>query len=125
MTHEIYCFRSATSNVHIIKFLTLYVYITSKNGIIRTLFIYIYIYIYIYIQGIHKRIVRIQNLTRNLFLTSHGHNVHRHSGKCPSFSCATSSSLLMLTAGLRGQFPRWRRSRKRLSLCSVLRCPDL
>ena len=32
---------------------------------------------------------------------------------------------LMLTAGLRGQFPRWRRSRKRLSVCSVLRCPDL
>ena len=26
---------------------------------------------------------------------------------------------------LRGQFPRWRRSRKRLSVCSVLRCPDL
>ena len=32
---------------------------------------------------------------------------------------------LMLTARLRGQFPRWRRSRKRLSVCSVLRCPDL
>ena len=32
---------------------------------------------------------------------------------------------LMLTAGLRGQIPRWRRSRKRLSVCSVLRCPDL
>ena len=32
---------------------------------------------------------------------------------------------LVLTAGLRGQFPRWRRSRKRLSVCSVLRCPDL
>ena len=47
------------------------------------------------------------------------------SGNCPSFSCATSSSLLMLTAGPQGQFPRWRRSRKRLSLCSVLRCPDL
>ena len=43
------------------------------------------------------------------------------SGNCPSFSCATSSSLLMLTAGPRGQFPRWRRSRKRLSVCSVLR----
>jgi hypothetical protein len=28
-------------------------------------------------------------------------------------------------ASLRGQFPRWRRSRKRLSACSVLRCPDL
>ena len=26
---------------------------------------------------------------------------------------------------LRGQFPRWCRSRKRLSVCSVLRCPDL
>ena len=33
--------------------------------------------------------------------------------------------LLVLTAGLRGQFPRWRRSRKRLSVCSVLRFPDL
>ena len=32
---------------------------------------------------------------------------------------------LMLAAGLRGQFPRWRRSRKRLSVCSVLRCSDL
>ena len=32
---------------------------------------------------------------------------------------------LVLTAGLRGQFPRRRRSRKRLSVCSVLRCPDL
>ena len=32
---------------------------------------------------------------------------------------------LVLTAGMRGQFPRWRRSRKRLSVCSVLRCPDL
>ena len=41
----------------------------------------------------------------------------------PSFSCATSS--LMLTAVPRGQFPRWRCSRKRLSVCSVLRCPDL
>jgi len=47
------------------------------------------------------------------------------SGNCPSFSCATNSLLLMLTAGPRGQFPRWCRSRKRLSVWSVLRCPDL
>jgi len=33
-------------------------------------------YIYIYIQGIHKRMVRFQKLTRNLFLTLHVHNVH-------------------------------------------------
>jgi hypothetical protein len=29
------------------------------------------------IQGIHKRMLRFQKLTRNLFLTLHGHNVHR------------------------------------------------
>jgi len=34
-------------------------------------------------------------------------------GNCPSFSCATSSSLLMLTAGPRGHFPKWRRSKRR------------
>ena len=32
---------------------------------------------------------------------------------------------LVLTVGLQGQFPRWRHSRKRFSVCSVLRCPDL
>jgi hypothetical protein len=31
----------------------------------------------------------------------------------------------MLTAGPCGKFPRWRRSSRRLSVCSVLRCPDL
>jgi RsiW-degrading membrane proteinase PrsW (M82 family) len=35
----------------------------------------IYIYIYIYI-GCLKRMVRFQKLTRNLFLTLHGQNVH-------------------------------------------------
>jgi len=29
------------------------------------------------IQGVHKTMVRFQKLTRNLFLTLHGHNVHR------------------------------------------------
>jgi len=76
------------------------------------------------IQGIHKRMVRFQKLTRNLFLTLPGSTTFTvSSGNCPSFSCANSSSLLMLTAGPRGQFPRWRRSRKGLSVCSVLRCP--
>ena len=32
---------------------------------------------------------------------------------------------LVLTAGQRGRFSRWRRSKKRLSVYSVLRCPDL
>jgi hypothetical protein len=30
-----------------------------------------------YIQGVHKKTVQFQTLTRNLFLTLHGHNVHR------------------------------------------------
>jgi hypothetical protein len=43
------------------------------------------------VQGIHKRIVRFQKLTRNLFLTLHGHNVHRQQRQLSKF--------LMLTAG--------------------------
>ena len=37
------------------------------------------------IQGIHKRMARFQKLTRNLFLTLHGHNVHRHQRQLPKF----------------------------------------
>jgi hypothetical protein len=45
------------------------------------------------------------------------------SENCSSFSCGTSSSLVMLTAGPRDHFTRWRRIMRRLSVCSVLRCP--
>ena len=48
---------------------------------------------------------RFQKLTRNLS-TYTGTTYTVSSSICPSFSCATSSSLLMLTAGPRGQFPR-------------------
>ena len=37
------------------------------------------------IQGIHKRMVQIQKLTRNLFLTLHGHNVHRQQRQMSKF----------------------------------------
>ena len=37
------------------------------------------------IQGMHKRMVRFQKLTRNLFLTLHGHNVHRQQRQLPKF----------------------------------------
>ena len=37
------------------------------------------------IQGIHKRIVRFQKLTRNLFLTLHGHDVHRQQRQLSKF----------------------------------------
>ena len=78
-----------------------------------------------YIQDIHKRMVQFQTLTRNLFFALHGHNVHRQQRQLSKFLMRYSSSLLMLTAGPRDQFPRWRRSRRRLSVCSVLRRPDL
>ena len=51
------------------------------------------------IQGIHTRMERFQKLTRNLFLTLHSTTYTISSSNYPSFSCATSSSLLMLTAG--------------------------
>ena len=35
--------------------------------------------------SIHKRMVRFQKLTRNLFLTLHGHNVHRQQRQLSKF----------------------------------------
>ena len=37
------------------------------------------------IQGIHKRMARFQKFTRNLFLTLHGHNVHRQQRQLSTF----------------------------------------
>jgi len=40
---------------------------------------------YVYIQGIHKRMVRFQKLTRNSFLTLHGQNLHRQQRQLSKF----------------------------------------
>jgi hypothetical protein len=37
------------------------------------------------IQGIHKRMVQFQKLTRNLFINFHGHNVHRQQRQLSKF----------------------------------------
>jgi calcineurin-like phosphoesterase family protein len=37
------------------------------------------------VQSIHKRMVRFQKLTRNLFLTLHGHNLHRQQRQLSKF----------------------------------------
>ena len=47
------------------------------------------------IQCVYEWMVQFQKLTINLFLTLHRHNVHRQQRQLSSFSCATSSSLLM------------------------------
>jgi hypothetical protein len=53
---------------------------------------------YIYIQGIHKRMLHLQKLTKNLFLTLHGHNVHRQQRQLSRFLLlsATGSSKLCM-----------------------------
>jgi hypothetical protein len=68
---------------------------------------------------------RFQKLIKNNFSPYTSTTYTFSSGYCPKFSSATSSSLLMLTAGPLDQFPGWRRGRRRLSVYSVLRCPDL
>jgi len=40
---------------------------------------------YLNIQGVHKRVVLFQKLTRNLFLTLYGHNVHRQQRQLSKF----------------------------------------
>jgi hypothetical protein len=40
---------------------------------------------YAYIQGVHKGMVQFQNLTINLFLNLHGHNVHNQHRQLSKF----------------------------------------
>ena len=48
-----------------------------KPAILLLLLYYQQYSMYLRIQGIHKRMARFQKLTRNLFLTLHGHNVRQ------------------------------------------------
>ena len=54
------------------------------------------------IQGIHKTMVQFHKFKEIYFSPYTGTTYTVSSGNCPSFSRATSSSLLMLTAGPRG-----------------------
>jgi hypothetical protein len=72
-----------------------------------------------------QRMVRFQKFIQIFIFTLHGTTYAVCSVNCPSFSYATSSSPLVFTAGPRDRFPRWRCSKRKLSVCSVLRCPDL
>jgi hypothetical protein len=69
----------------------------------------------------------VSKVINKLFLSLHRHNirVYCQQWKLSRYLMRYSSSLLMLTTGPRDQFPRWRHSRRRLCVCSVLRCPDL
>jgi hypothetical protein len=41
--------------------------------------------IFVTVQGVNKRMVQFQKLTRNLFLIFHGHNVHRQQRQLSTF----------------------------------------
>jgi hypothetical protein len=58
----------------------------------------------------------VSKVDKMYFLSYMGTSYTVSSENCPSFLYATSSSLLMLTTGPRDQFPRWRRSRIKLSV---------
>ena len=58
---------------------TLYVDSVENNGD-RNFSVFFYD-----IQGVYKRMARFQKLTRNLFLTLHGQNVHRQQRKLSKF----------------------------------------
>jgi hypothetical protein len=77
------------------------------------------------IQGIYKRMVRFKKLINNLFLTLQWHNIHYQQRKLSKFFMRYQQFAFMRTAGPTDQFPRWRRSRRRFPVCSVLSCPDL
>ena len=55
-----------------------------KSCTIFSLYI-LYSHNYTLIQGMHKRMVRFQKLTRNLFRTLHRHNVHRQQRQLSKF----------------------------------------
>jgi hypothetical protein len=99
----------------------------SQNNLQRlskfTLFC-LYPYTESHIQDIYKRMARLQKLSKNVFHVLHGHNINWQQRELSKFPVRYSSSLLMLTAVQREQFPRWP-CRRRLSVCPVLRCQNL
>ena len=103
----------------------------SKGGVIiyhmdtTAPFLILQYYSFLLIQGIHKRMVRFQKLTRNLFLILHGHNVHRQQRQLSKFLMRYqqfASHAYCLTAG---PVSKMASQQETLSVCSDLRCPDL
>jgi hypothetical protein len=60
--------------------------------------------------------VQFQTLLKNVFLTLHGDKIHYQQRELSKFLMHSSSSPSMLTEGPRDQLPRWRISRRRLSV---------
>jgi hypothetical protein len=66
----------------------------SDDRSVRDFSVLLNIFFGMSIQGVHKRMVQFQNLTRNLFLTLHRHNVHRQQRQLSKFLAVGFSWLL-------------------------------
>ena len=77
------------------------------------------------IQGIHKGMVRFQKLTRNLFLTLHGHNIHRQQRQLTKFLMRYQQFASHAYCGAVGPVSKMASQQEKASVCSVLRCPVL
>jgi hypothetical protein len=74
------------------------------------------------VQGIHERMVRSQKLTRNLFLTLHGHNVHRQQRQLSKFLMRYQQFTSHAYCGAAGPLFKIASQQEK---AFVLRCPDL
>jgi hypothetical protein len=72
--------------------------------------------------GHTQRNGEVSKVIKNLFLTLHKQNITQQQWELSKFIMRYQQFAFMLTVGPRDQFPRWRRSRRRLSVCFVLRC---
>ena len=74
-------------------------------------------------QGVYKWMVHVSKVNKKFI--SHLTRAKRTLSAAATVQVSHALPAVSFSYLLRGQFPRWRRSRKRLSVCSVLRCPYL
>ena len=70
------------------------------------------------IQGIHKRMVQFQTLTRNLFLTLHGHNVHRQQRQLSKFLMRYQQFAFHTYCGAAGSFSKMASQQEKDFMCA-------
>jgi hypothetical protein len=79
----------------------------------------------IYVQGIHKRIVRFQMLPNNSFLILYSHNIHCQQRELSRVLMCYRQFAAQAYCWAAGPVFKMASQQRRLSVCSVLRCPDL
>ena len=75
------------------------------------------------IQGIHNKNGAVSKVNKKFI--SHLTRAQRTPSAAATVQVSHALPAVRFSCLLRGQFPRWRRSRERLSVCSFFKCPDL